>query len=61
MFQPSASLFDRIGGRPALADLLRHFYADVRQHEEIGPIFSDDVPNRARRRFLTEKLLHIAA
>lgn len=35
-----APLFDRIGGRPALLKLLRHFYADVRQHDEIAPIFA---------------------
>jgi hemoglobin len=35
----STSLFDRMGGRSGLAQLLRHFYADVRQHNEIGPIF----------------------
>jgi hemoglobin len=34
------SLYHRMGGRPVLADLLRHFYADVRQHQEIGPIFA---------------------
>jgi hemoglobin len=33
------SLFERIGGRSGLMQLLRHFYADVRQHNEIGPIF----------------------
>ncbi|MGB0414319.1 MAG: group III truncated hemoglobin [Coraliomargarita sp.] len=33
------SLFDQIGGRPKLVELLKHFYADVRQHELIGPIF----------------------
>jgi hemoglobin len=33
------SLFERIGGRAGLMQLLRHFYADVRQHHEIGPIF----------------------
>lgn len=37
---PNAPLFDRLGGRPRLLYLLRHFYADVRQHREIGPIFS---------------------
>ena len=36
---PTQSLFERIGGRPGLMELLRHFYADVRQHTEIGPIF----------------------
>ena len=43
MFQPTASLYDRMGGRRALANLLRYFYADVRQHEEIGPIFAAHV------------------
>lgn len=33
-------LFDRLGGRARLLYLLRHFYADVRQHQEIGPIFA---------------------
>lgn len=33
-------LFDRIGGREPLLHLLRRFYADVRQHREIGPIFA---------------------
>lgn len=36
----SARLFDRIGGRDPLLRLLRHFYADVRQHREIGPVFA---------------------
>jgi hemoglobin len=35
-----ASLFDRIGGRAQLLQLLKYFYADVRQHNEIGPIFT---------------------
>lgn len=36
----SAPLFERLGGRPALMKLLKHFYADVQQHHEIGPIFA---------------------
>jgi hemoglobin len=36
----TSSLYDRIGGRTALVQLLRHFYADVRQQREIGPIFA---------------------
>lgn len=43
----STNLFYRIGGREGLARLLRQFYADVRQHREIGPIFNaqiDDWP-----------------
>lgn len=35
-----SSLFSRLGGRPGLMRLLRQFYADVRQHQEIGPIFN---------------------
>ena len=33
-------LFERIGGKQGLTALLRHFYADVRQHRVIGPIFN---------------------
>jgi hemoglobin len=33
-------LYHRIGEREGLLKLLRHFYADVRQHEEIAPIFA---------------------
>jgi hemoglobin len=40
MAQPHSTLYNRLGGRPALSELLRYFYADVRQHEEIGPIFA---------------------
>ena len=37
---PPAPVFARLGGRTRLLYLLRHFYADVRQHQEIGPIFA---------------------
>jgi len=37
------SLYDRIGGRAGIATLLRHFYADVRQHAFIGPIFNQRI------------------
>ena len=37
---PPAPLFDRLGGRAPLVQLLKYFYADVRQHAEIGPIFA---------------------
>jgi hemoglobin len=40
---PSGSLFERLGGRPKLQELLRYFYADVRQHAEIGPIFAAQI------------------
>jgi hemoglobin len=37
---PSTSLFERIGGRPKLLVLLKFFYADVRQHATLAPIFA---------------------
>jgi hemoglobin len=45
MIDPSSSstLFDRIGGRAPLLKMLRYFYADVRQHAEIGPIFAAQI------------------
>ncbi|MEO6568746.1 MAG: group III truncated hemoglobin [Opitutaceae bacterium] len=39
----AGSLFERLGGRAGLEELLRHFYADVRQHQDIGPIFSAQI------------------
>lgn len=42
---PTGTLFERMGGRPALQVLLRHFYSDVRQHQEIGPIFNTQIQN----------------
>jgi hemoglobin len=38
-------LFERLGGQPAVERLLRHFYADVRQHSLIGPIFNSKIEN----------------
>jgi hemoglobin len=35
----SVPLFERMGGREKLMMLLKYFYADVRQHRLIGPIF----------------------
>jgi hemoglobin len=40
MSTPINTLYERIGGRTGLLKLLRYFYADVRQHEEIAPIFA---------------------
>lgn len=42
---PRQRLFDRLGGRAKIALLLRHFYADVRQHNLIGPIFTAKIAN----------------
>lgn len=36
-------LFDRLKGRSGILHLLRHFYADVRQHQVIGPVFAAHV------------------
>ena len=41
------SLYERIGGQAGLANLLKYFYSDVRQHTVLGPIFNrqiDDWP-----------------
>jgi hemoglobin len=43
MNQNLKSLYDRVGGQAGLAILLRHFYADVRQHHLIGPIFNQRI------------------
>ena len=37
------SHYDRIGERDGLTTLLRHFYADVQQHELIGPVFNQHI------------------
>jgi hemoglobin len=36
------TLYHRIG-REQLATLLRHFYADIRQHQLVGPIFNEHI------------------
>lgn len=43
MSEPTLPIFERIGGRPELLKLLRHFYADVRQHTLLGPIFKTHI------------------
>ena len=37
---PDTTLYERIGGRERLVFLLKRFYADVRQHALIGPVFA---------------------
>lgn len=37
------SLYDRMGGRNGLMRLLWHFYADVRQHALLGPVFNGQI------------------
>ena len=43
MTPPQSSLYERIGGHDGLRLLLRRFYSDVRQHNEIGAIFSEHI------------------
>ncbi len=43
MSPKNPSLYERIGGRDRLAVLLQHFYADVRQHQVIGPVFNRQI------------------
>lgn len=42
------SLLERMGGRERLDILLHHFYADVRQHDTLGPIFNAKIENWAK-------------
>ena len=37
---PSLSLYERLGGHDGILKLIQPFYADVRQHELLGPIFN---------------------
>jgi hemoglobin len=37
------TLYERVGGHDGLSLLLRHFYADVRQHAVLGPIFNAQI------------------
>src|SRR6516162_2461318 len=51
-YMEAETLFSRLGGRPGLLNLLRHFYADVRQHQLLGPIFNaqiDDWPGHIEK------------
>lgn len=41
----SKSLFERLGGRIILLRLLHQFYADVRQHQLLGPVFEQQIEN----------------
>jgi len=36
----TTSLYDRLGGHAGILKLIKPFYADVRQHNVIGPIFN---------------------
>ncbi len=38
-----ASLYERLGGHAGILKLIKPFYADVRQHAVIGPIFNSHI------------------
>jgi hemoglobin len=41
----TSALFERLGGKETIERLLRHFYADIRQHQLLGPIFNSKIEN----------------
>jgi hemoglobin len=41
--EPPGTPFEQMGGAPALQNLLRHFYADIRQDSVLGPIFNAQI------------------
>ncbi len=43
MSQSASTLYERLGSHAGLCQFLHHFYADVRQHELIGPIFESKI------------------
>jgi hemoglobin len=40
---PDKSLYERLGGHDGILKLIKPFYADVRQHAVIGPIFNSHI------------------
>ena len=40
-----SSLYDRLGGHEGILKLIKPFYADVRQHDVLGPIFNREIQN----------------
>ncbi len=41
----TVSLYNRLGGHESILKLIRPFYADVRQHAVLGPIFAAHIPD----------------
>lgn len=39
----AATLYDRLGGHAGILKLIKPFYADVRQHAVIGPVFNSHI------------------
>ena len=46
--QETASLYERIGGHSGILKLITPFYAKVRQHAVLGPIFNERIPDWPR-------------
>ena len=40
---PAPTLYDRLGGHEGILKLIKSFYADVRQHAVLGPIFNSKI------------------
>ena len=36
-------LYERLGGHDGILKLIKPFYADIRQHELLGPIFNSHI------------------
>ena len=43
MMSQTPSLYERLGGHDGILKLLKSFYADVRQHDVLGPIFNAQI------------------
>jgi hemoglobin len=42
---PGKSLYERLGGHEGILKLIKPFYADIRQHTVLGPIFNAHIPD----------------
>lgn len=42
---PGKSLYERLGGHEGILKLIKPFYADIRQHAMLGPIFTAHIPD----------------
>lgn len=42
---PGQSLYERLGGHEGILKLIKPFYADIRQHAMLGPIFKAHIPD----------------
>src|SRR4051812_15659873 len=43
LMSPEQSLYERLGGHVGILKLIKPFYADVRQHNILGPIFNSHI------------------